>query len=58
MVNSTKREFLFQFFREFFPKVHYVVRRAAFTAAQVDFASGSYNYEFVLALFTNQFLFS
>ena len=32
--------------------------RAAFTAAQVDFASGSYNYEFVLAFFTNQLLFS
>jgi hypothetical protein len=44
LVNSTKGEFLFQFFREFFTKIHYVVGRAAFTAAQVDFASGSYDH--------------
>ncbi len=58
LVNSTKGEFLFQFFREFFTKIHYVVSGAAFTAAQVDFASGSYDHQFLLALFTNQFVFS
>jgi len=57
-VNTTKRENLFQFVREFLAKIHYVIYRAAFTAAQVSSASGFYYFELFVALFAKQFRFS
>ncbi len=54
-VHAAKREFLFQFVREFFTKIHYAIYCTAFTAAQVSLASGFYYFKVFVALFANQF---
>ena len=58
LVHPAKREFFFQFVREFFTKIHYVICCAAFTAAQVSPASGFDQFEFFAALLAKQFRFS
>jgi hypothetical protein len=57
-VNAAKRDLLFQFVREFFTIIQYVIYGAAFTAAQVSPASGFYNFNLFFALFAKQFRFS
>jgi hypothetical protein len=50
-IHAAKRDLLFQLVREFFAKIPYVVCSAAFTAAQVDPASGLYDFKLFSALF-------
>jgi hypothetical protein len=54
-VDAAIRDLLFQLVREFFAKISYVIRCAAFTAAQENPASGLYHFEFFVTLFAKHF---
>jgi hypothetical protein len=50
-VYAARRNLFFQLIRDFFAKIPYAVRCAAFTAAQVNPASGLYDFKLSAALF-------